>query len=1124
MPSTEKPSTVDTENPPFNHEKRKRVFSLPRRSSRKSFNMPGKIVEIPEPPRVPVLGHVKEVDIEYPLGSFVHLANKYGPIYKLNLLGQKMVVLNTYELVNESCDDTRFKKSIDGDLRELRDAVHDGLFTSTGEEEENWGVAHRVLMSAFGPLAIRGMFDDMHDVAAQLALKWARHGPSAAINIAEDMTRLTMDTVALCSMGYRFNSYYREDTHPFIKAMYAVMKEAGDKSFRMLPQVFYKKQDKKYKANIDLLRSTAREVLDGRKKDSQMASSRKDLLTAMLNTLDTVTGRKMTEESIIDNLITFLVAGHETTAATFSFTMYSLIKYPEVYRKVQEEVDSVVGDGPLRLEHVGKLKYLTAVIREVLRHSAPIPGFARETIGEEEILGSKYRVKSGEQIICLLTKTHFDPKVFGDDADEFKPERMLDENFNRLMREFPNCWSPFGTGMRACIGRAFAWQELVLALALLMQNFNFVMHNPNYDLKVSQTLTIKPKDFFIRAILREGLTPSTLEARLAGSLGGGRAIANGSESAKAKPAVSDKNNGAPVKPKGKSIAIFYGSNSGTCEFMAQRLAGDAAAHGLGATVDSLDAARESLPTDRPVVIFTSSYEGQPPHNAALFVDWLTNLKGKELENVSYAVYGCGHADWVKTYQRVPQLVDASMEEHGARRILPLNTTDAKDRDMFSDFESWEDDLLWPALTKQLGNQADTDDASIPEAGLSVSFSTPRTSTLRQDVKDALVLDARSLVPGNVSPSKRHLEVQLPTDMRYSSGDYIAVLPHNPKDTVARVMRRFHLTWDSHVTIQASSPTTLPTDTSIPVSDVLSSYVELCQTATRRNISGLSQLAKDEEVRRKLQHLATDGYEAEVKTKRLSVLDLTEQFPLLSVPFNHFLVMLPPMRVRQYSISSSPLVEPGVATITYAVLDQPALSGQGRHIGVTSSYLSSLTAGDRIQVAIRPAQGGFKLPVDMDKTPLLCAAAGTGLAPFRAFVQERATMLGNGRSLAPAILFFGCRDPSADDLYRHEFDSWEAAGAVKVYRAYSRKPEASSGCKYVQDRIWQEREMLYGLWNQGARVYVCGSNKVAEGVKEVLLRAAGELTEREDGKSKTREELEEWFNGIRNERFATDVFD
>lgn len=151
--------------------------------------------------------------------------------------------------------------------------------------------------------------------------------------------------------------------------------------------------------------------------------------------------------------------------------------------------------------------------------------------------------------------------------------------------------------------------------------------------------------------------------------------------------------------------------------------------------------------------------------------------------------------------------------------------------MFTDFETWEDETLWPALAKQFGGRT-TDDKDV-ETGLSVSFSTPRTLTLRQDVKEAVVVEARTLEPGETTVGKRHIALALPSDMVYSAGDYLAVLPHNPKESVARVMRRFHLAWDCHVTIAASSPTTLPTDISIPVTDVLNSYVELNQPATKR---------------------------------------------------------------------------------------------------------------------------------------------------------------------------------------------------------------------------------------------------------------------------------------------------
>jgi cytochrome P450 / NADPH-cytochrome P450 reductase len=229
-----------------------------------------------------------------------------------------------------------------------------------------------------------------------------------------------------------------------------------------------------------------------------------------------------------------------------------------------------------------------------------------------------------------------------------------------------------------------------------------------------------------------------------------------------------------------------------------------------------------------------------------------------------------------------------------------------------------------------------------------------------------------------------------------------------------------------------------------------------------------------------------------------------------------------------SISSSPLANPGLATLTYSVIDRPATSGIGRHVGVASSYLASLQPGDKVQVAIRPATKGFHLPLEAQKTPIICIAAGTGLAPFRAFCQERAILKESGGSqaqdLAPAALFYGCRDPACDDLYREEFDAWEAAGVVTVFRAYSRKADLSEGCQYVQDRLWRERGLVGDLWNtEGSRVYVCGAGRIVEGVKEAFVKILQAENEKR-GRAMTFEENLEWFEKHQSERFVRDVFD
>jgi cytochrome P450/NADPH-cytochrome P450 reductase len=618
-------------------------------------------------------------------------------------------------------------------------------------------------------------------------------------------------------MDYRFNSYYKEELHPFIEAMGDFLLESGNRNRRpaFAPNFLYRAANDKFYADIALMKSVADEVVATRK---QNPSGRKDLLAAMLEGVDPQTGDKLSDENITNQLITFLIAGHETTSGTLSFAMYHLLKNPEAYNKLQKEIDEVIGRDPVTVEHLTKLPYLSAVLRETLRISSPINAFGLEAI-EDTFLGGKYHIKKGEIVLSLLSRGHVDPVVYGPDADKFIPERMLDDEFARLNKEFPNCWKPFGNGKRACIGRPFAWQEMLLAMALLFQNFNFTQTDPNYELQIKQNLTIKPDNFFFNSTLRHGMTPTELEGQLAG-----KSAATSIASHTRTPAS------AGVKASnGKPMAIYYGSNSGTCEALANRLASDAASHGFSASiVGPLDQAKQNLPEDRPVVIVTASYEGQPPSNAAHFIKWMEDLAGNEMEKVSYAVFGCGHHDWVDTFLRIPKLVDTTLEKRGGTRLVPMGSADAATSDMFSDFEAWEDTVLWPGLKEKYNV---TEDDSNGQRGLLVEVTTPRKTTLRQDVEEALVVSEKTLTKSG--PAKKHIEIQLPSGMTYKAGDYLAILPLNPRKTVSRVFRRFSLAWDSFLKIQSDGPTTLPTNVAISAFDVFSAYVELSQPATKR---------------------------------------------------------------------------------------------------------------------------------------------------------------------------------------------------------------------------------------------------------------------------------------------------
>jgi cytochrome P450 / NADPH-cytochrome P450 reductase len=145
--------------------------------------------------------------------------------------------------------------------------------------------------------------------------------PDHEILITDDFTKLALDTLALCSMGFHFNNFYTDKEHPFVRAMMEFLAESGRRSQRLpLPAFFFRTEDEKYEANIKILRETAKTLLNERiaKKG---ADGRKDLLTAMLQGRDSHTGQEMTDASIIDNLITFLVAGHETTSGTLPYAL-----------------------------------------------------------------------------------------------------------------------------------------------------------------------------------------------------------------------------------------------------------------------------------------------------------------------------------------------------------------------------------------------------------------------------------------------------------------------------------------------------------------------------------------------------------------------------------------------------------------------------------------------------------------------------------------------------------------------------------------------------------------------------------------------------------------------------------
>ncbi|KAF4344530.1 putative bifunctional P-450:NADPH-P450 reductase [Fusarium beomiforme] len=1056
---------------------------------------------IPGPKRLPLLGNILDIDLSNSLQSLIDLGREYAPIYSLEVGGNEEIMVCSRAILDELSDESRFHKLVVGGVEKLRPLAGNGLFSAQHNNQE-WAVAHRILMPLFGPLKIREMFPDMQDISEQLCLKWARLGSSADIDVANDFTRATLDTIALCTMGYRFNSFYsNEKMHPFVESMVAALVDADKQS--MLPDIVQSvriRSQHHFKKHAAVMKSTCFEIIEQRRKNPVQGN---DLLNAMINGKDPKTGLGMSDENIVDNLITFLVAGHETTSGLLSFAFYYLLENPEKLQKARDEVDEVLGDENLTVDHLSKMPYINMIFRETLRLMPTAPGFY-VTPFKDEVIGGQYNVSAGKPLFCFLHMIHRDPEVWGPDAEEFKPERMSDELFNKLPK---NSWKPFGNGMRGCIGREFAWQEAQIITIMLLQNFDFSKADPSYKLKIKQSLTIKPDGFNMNVKLREGRNLTSL-------------FKNPSLASSKQPSISSRLRNISDKDL-KPISIFYGSNTGTCEALAQRLSADCATFGFAPSKPlPLDQATKNLSADGPNIILAASYEGKPSDNAVEFTKWAESLQPGELKGTQFAVFGCGHKDWVSTLYRIPKVLDKCLADAGAERVVEIGLTDASNGRLYSDLDDWAHTRLFPELANRHGITLDREADSLE---LSVTINQSQRADIGGHFKRAEVIENTLLTSPGV-PRKYHLLLKLPKDMAYTPGDHVLILPKNPPQLVDRVMTTFGVDDDTVLTVSAQRPTFLPTGTPILASNLFSSLVELSQTISRTSLKRLADFADDEETKRELLSLAGDRYDAEIEQQRMSVLDMVRKFPSINMPLSTFLSMLPQMRPRTYSFASTPEWKPSHGALLFSVVEATEAKGTSlaRPGGLATNYMAQLRPGDSVLVEPRPCRAELRTAMTTEiQVPIVMIAVGAGLAPFLGFMQKRYlnSQKTGHLSNTSCTLFFGCRGAKMDDICRDEIDEYSQAGVVTVHRAFSR--DWDSPYKYVQHLVAKHADTLARLWGQGAIVMVCSGKKVSDDVFDVL----GPILHGEDTRlGVTRAgDWKTWRDGVSKERLILEVF-
>ncbi|MBI1879100.1 MAG: NADPH--cytochrome reductase, partial [Chloroflexi bacterium] len=255
---------------------------------------------------------------------------------------------------------------------------------------------------------------------------------------------------------------------------------------------------------------------------------------------------------------------------------------------------------------------------------------------------------------------------------------------------------------------------------------------------------------------------------------------------------------------------------------------------------------------------------------------------------------------------------------------------------------------------------------------------------------------------------------------------------------------------------------------------------------------------------------------EVLNKHKSVLDLLEECPSCELPFHVYLEMLAPLRPRYYSISSSPLQYRHICSITVGVVESSARSGHGLHRGICSNYLAGQGKGSAIYAFVRDTESQFRLPKN-PRLPLIMIGPGTGLAPFRGFLQERAALKAQGQPVGKSILFFGCRNAHHDFIYRAELEALAEQGVTELVLAFSRvegQPKT-----YVQHKLMEHQETVWQMLESGAIIYVCGdASKMAPDVRQAFAAIYREKM------GQTEEQAEIWLNDMMaSNRYLLDVW-
>ncbi|MEL3962048.1 assimilatory sulfite reductase (NADPH) flavoprotein subunit [Lysinibacillus endophyticus] len=560
------------------------------------------------------------------------------------------------------------------------------------------------------------------------------------------------------------------------------------------------------------------------------------------------------------------------------------------------------------------------------------------------------------------------------------------------------------------------------------------------------------------------------------------------------PVQTGQNVSAPVAlpvqeaTKPKNITILFASQTGTAQGLAKKYGEQLKELGFEVNVSSMsDFKTNNLKKlDHLLVIASTHGEGEPPDNAISFHSFLQGKRAPKLNHVKFAVLSLGDSSY-EFFCQTGKDFDAFLEKLGAERIVDRVDCDLDfDEPASKWFESVKEKLQKGAVVQSLSEK---------EAASTV-LSVPTTEYSRKNPFHAEILEKINLNGQGSNKETIHLELSLEeSGLTYEPGDSLAIIPTNNEKLVSALITS--LGFDPQKQVKVG-------DETVTLESALINLLEIT-VLSKPVLEKIAQYTSNEE----FQQLLSNREKFKEYSYGRDLIDVVETFGPFNWDAQQFVDTLRKIPARQYSISSSQTAYPDEVHLTIGAV-RYEVDGRER-LGVCSTQVADqLEVGDKVRVYVQHSPN-FKLP--SDETPIIMIGPGTGIAPFRSFIQEREERGAEGKSW----LFFGDQHFVTDFLYQTELQRWVKDGVLtKLNVAFSRDQEEKV---YVQHKMLAHAKELYNWLQEGAVVYVCGDkDHMAKDVHETLINIIAEQG------NQTKEQAEEYLANLQKEkRYQRDVY-